>query len=78
MNDEQALQQELDSVYIRPTDAELLKESVEKKLLLAETNPGLEVPFDPDEAEFAGYFEETALSAEDALEAAMLGAMPNP
>lgn len=78
MSDDQALQRELDAAYTRPTDQELLRESVEQKLLLADTNPALGVAFDPDEAEMAGCFVEDALSFEDALESAMLGDVPNP
>jgi len=46
-----------------------LRERVEAKLQAQADNPGLEVEFDPDEAEYLGLFEETAMSAEDAWEA---------
>jgi len=46
-----------------------LRERVEAKLQMQADNPGLEVEFDPDEAEYLGLFEETAMSAEDAWEA---------
>lgn len=42
-------------------------ELVDKKLNDAMV-PGFVVPMDPDEAEMAGAFEETAMSLEDALE----------
>lgn len=44
-----------------------LRAAVLKKLADAET-PGLQVEFDPEEAEMAGAFVEDALSAEDAME----------
>lgn len=78
MNDDEALREELQRVYTRPTDEELLRESVEEKLAMVSANPGLEVAFDPDEAEFAGAFVEDALSAEEAMASALLGEMPNP
>ena len=37
----------------------------------AETTPGFEVEFDPEEAEQAGAFEEDALSEADALESSV-------
>jgi hypothetical protein len=37
---------------------------------LADMDSGLAVEFDPDEAEEAGFFVETALEQEDALDAA--------
>jgi len=46
-----------------------LRERVEAKLQAQADNPGLEVEFDPDEAEYLGLFIETAMSAEDAWEA---------
>jgi len=46
-----------------------LRERVEAKLQAQADNPGLEVEFDPDEAEYLGLFEETAMSFEDAWEA---------
>lgn len=42
--------------------------AVTRKLADAET-PGARVPFDPDEAELAGAFRETALSPSDAEDA---------
>lgn len=39
-----------------------------EKLRDAESTPGLYVEFDPDEAEQAGAFEESALNENDALE----------
>jgi|APLak6261659701_1056019.scaffolds.fasta_scaffold199722_1 hypothetical protein len=49
-------------IEIKPTDA------VIEKLGDAETAPGFEVEFDPDEAEKAGAFEEDAISESDALD----------
>jgi len=46
-----------------------LRERVEAKMQLLADNPGLEVEFDPDEAEHIGLFEEDAMSFEDAWEA---------
>ncbi|MBR4876111.1 MAG: conjugal transfer protein TraD [Rhodocyclaceae bacterium] len=42
-----------------------------EKLHDAYTTPGLEVPFDPDEAELVGAFEEDAMSYEDSIEGAI-------
>ena len=42
-----------------------------EKMHDAYTTPGLEVPFDPDEAELVGAFEEDALSHDDAIEGAI-------
>lgn len=42
-----------------------------EKMHDAYTTPGLEVPFDPDEAELVGAFEEDAMSDADALEGAI-------
>jgi len=42
-----------------------------EKLIDAESTPGLEVEFDPDEAEHAGAFEENAIDASDALESSV-------
>jgi|LakMenEpi03Aug12_release.lakeMendotaPanAssembly.Ray.scaffolds.fasta_scaffold4256759_1 hypothetical protein len=50
-------------------DQASLRESVHQKMLDM-TIPGFVVEFDPDEAEFAGAFEEDALSEEDAYESA--------
>ena len=58
-----------DFSYVRPTDEEALQETLKEKgenLSL----PGCVVEFDPEEADLCGAFEETALSEEDALEAA--------
>ncbi|MBR6624624.1 MAG: hypothetical protein IKL01_00140 [Mailhella sp.] len=50
------------------TYEEQLKNNVDiKERLVAEGHLGIE--FDPDEADLAGAFEETALTEEDALEA---------
>lgn len=55
--------------YVRPTDEQILRETVKGKLQLLSDVPGIEVEFDPEEAELAGAFREDALSAEDAWEA---------
>ncbi len=53
--------------YVRPTDAEALEASVDYKIELV--SQGLEVEFDPEEAELAGCFVEDALTDEEAQEA---------
>ena len=55
--------------YTRPSDEQTLREIVEDKCLLLSDVPGLEVEFDPEEADMAGAFIEDALSLEDAEEA---------
>lgn len=52
--------------YVRPTDAENLKSTTDEKIKLIGSVPGLELEFDPEEADLAGAFREDALSAEDA------------
>jgi hypothetical protein len=52
-------------IETKPTDA------VIEKLSDAETAPGFEVEFDPDEAEKAGAFEEDAISESDALDSSV-------
>ena len=46
-------------------------ETLNEKLTDAETTPGFEVEFDPEEAEQAGAFQEDALSEADALESSV-------
>jgi hypothetical protein len=46
-------------------------DALNEKLSDAETSPGFEVEFDPEEAEQAGAFEEDALSEIDALESSV-------
>jgi len=48
-------------------------DALHEKLTDAETTPGFEVEFDPEEAEQAGAFEEDALSEADALESSVDG-----
>ena len=64
----QEAEEALRAAYTRPDEATTLRESVEEKCALLSV-PGLEVEFDPEEAELCGVFEEDALSAEEALEA---------
>lgn len=64
----QEAEEALRAAYTRPDEATTLRESVEEKYALLSV-PGLEVEFDPEEAELCGVFEEDALSAEEALEA---------
>lgn len=64
----QEAEEALCAAYTRPDEATTLRESVEEKCALLSV-PGLEVEFDPEEAELCGAFEEDALSAEEALEA---------
>jgi hypothetical protein len=45
-----------------------VEDALIEKLSDAESTPGLEVEFDPDEAEKAGAFEEDAISEDDALD----------
>ena len=52
----------------RPDEATTLRESVEAKCALLSV-PGLEVEFDPEEAEQCGAFMENALSEEEAVDA---------
>jgi hypothetical protein len=52
----------------KETDA---ADTFNEKLSDAETSPGFEVEFDPEEAEQAGAFEEDALSEADALESSV-------
>lgn len=55
--------------YVRPDDETILRETVEDKCALLSELPGMEVEFSPDEADMAGAFEESALSADDAWDA---------
>lgn len=50
------------------SDMELSKEELVMEKLRDANTPGAVVEFDPDEAEMAGCFVETALSEEDALD----------
>lgn len=52
--------------YTRPSEEEILQESIAAKL--QDLNAGLVVDFDPDEAEALGYYPEDALDLEDALD----------
>mgnify|MGYP007123244478 FL=1 len=61
--------QEIQHNYQRPTDRELLEQTTNEKLAAISEVPGFDVEFDPEEAELAGAFRETALSEEDALDA---------
>ncbi|MFI3271772.1 MAG: hypothetical protein R3Y11_06685 [Pseudomonadota bacterium] len=61
---EKVMEQE---TYVRPTDAESLEASVDYKIDLV--SQGLEVEFDPEEAELAGCFVEDALTEEEAQDA---------
>lgn len=56
------------AAYTRPDEATTLRESVEAKCALLSV-PGLEVEFDPEEAEQCGAFMENALSEEEAADA---------
>ena len=56
------------AAYTRPDEATTLRESVEAKCALPSV-PGLEVEFDPEEAEQCGAFMEDALSEEEAADA---------
>ena len=56
--------------YHKPTDKELLEQSVQEKeklIMQGVTN----IEFDPEEADLLGVFKEDALNEEDALEAAL-------
>lgn len=53
--------------YVRPTDQEILEQTVKEKLELIYSMPGLRVAFDPDEAELAGAFRDEAVGLEDVL-----------
>ena len=57
-----------EAAYTRPDEATTLRESVEAKCALLSV-PGLEVEFDPEEAEQCGAFMENALSEEEAVDA---------
>ena len=61
------MNQEIQHNYQRPTDRELLEQTTNEKLAAISEVPGFDVEFDPEEAELAGAFQETALSEEDAL-----------
>ena len=61
--------QEIQHNYQRPTDTELLEQTTNEKLAAISQVPGFDVEFDPEEAELAGAFRETALSEDDALDA---------
>ena len=61
--------QEIQHNYQRPTDTELLEQTTNKKLTTTNQVPDIDVEFDPEEAELAGAFRETALSEDDALDA---------
>lgn len=61
--------QEIQYDYQHPTDAELLEQTTNEKIAAISAVPGFEVEFDPEEADLAGAFRETALSEEDALDA---------
>ena len=50
-----------------------LSPNIQKDKALDALVPGLAVPYDPDEAEEAGAFEEDAISIDDALDAVMDG-----
>ena len=63
------MNQEIQHNYQRPTDRELLEGTTNEKLAAISEVPGFDVEFDPEEAELAGAFQETALSEEDALDA---------
>lgn len=63
------MSQEIQHDYQRPTDRELLEQTTDEKLAAISSVPGFDVEFDPEEAELAGAFRETALSEEDALDA---------
>lgn len=63
------MSQEIQHNYQRPTDRELLEQTTNEKLAAFSEVPGFDVEFDPEEAELAGAFQETALSEEDALDA---------
>lgn len=63
------MSQELQHDYERPSDRELLEQATNAKLAAISEVPGFETEFDPEEAELAGAFRETALSEEDALDA---------
>ncbi len=63
------MSQEIQHNYQRPTDRELLEQTTNEKLAAISEVPGFDVEFDPEEAELAGAFQETALSEEDALDA---------
>ena len=63
------LTQEIQHNYQRPTDTELLEQTTNEKLAAISQVPGFDVEFDPEEAELAGAFRETALSEDDALDA---------
>ncbi len=63
------MNQEIQHNYQRPTDRELLEQTTNEKLAAISEVPGFDVEFDPEEAELAGAFQETALSEEDALDA---------
>ena len=56
------------AAYTRPDEATALRESVEAKCALLSV-PGLEVEFDPEEAEQCSAFMENALSEEEAVDA---------
>lgn len=63
------MNQEIHHDYQRPTDRELLEQTTDEKLAAISSVPGFAVEFDPEEADLAGAFRETALSEEDALDA---------
>ena len=46
-------------------------EVIARKIIDAQTHPGLMVEFDPDEADALGAFEETAMTMEEALDGAL-------
>ena len=56
------------AAYTRPDEAATQRESVEEKCALLSV-PGLQVEFDPEEAELCGAFIEDALGEEEAADA---------
>ena len=56
------------AAYTRPDEAATQRESVEEKCALLSV-PGLQVKFDPEEAELCGAFIEDALGEEEAVDA---------
>lgn len=62
-------EQAVRAAYTRPDEVTTLRESVEEKCSLLSI-PGLEVEFDPEEAEMCGAFLEDALDEKTALAAA--------
>lgn len=66
----QEAEEALRAAYTRPDETTTLRESIEEKCALPSV-PGLEVEFDPEEADLCGVFVEDALSEEDAKEASM-------